>query len=213
MITIKTFVFNAFQVNSFVLYDETKECIIIDPSCYSDYEKNELTDFIDTNELKVVGFYNTHCHVDHIFGNEFISRKYDLLPIIHKAGLPFLKTAKEHALGFGFDLQHIVYPETFVDETDIIKFGNSELKIIYTPGHADGSICFYNEDQKFVIVGDVLFNGSIGRTDFPTGNYEMLINNIQTKLFGLGDDFKVYCGHGPETTIGSEKIYNPFVGM
>ncbi|MCF8297806.1 MAG: MBL fold metallo-hydrolase, partial [Saprospiraceae bacterium] len=163
-------------------------------------------------ELKVVAFYNTHCHIDHILGNNFVSLKYDLLPIIHKAGLPFLYKSVNQALTYGFEIDEAVLPKQFIDETDTIKFGNSELKIIYSPGHADGSICIYSEAQKFIIVGDVLFYGSIGRTDLPTGNYNMLIDNIQTKLFALADDYKVYCGHGPATSIGFEKIENPYVG-
>ena len=211
MINIKKFVFNPFQVNTFVLWDETKECIIIDAACYEEYEKSELIDFIKNTGLYLVKQINTHCHVDHVLGNNFIFENFNILPIIHKDGNVFYSSAHKQALSYGFQTDKLYETDKFCEDGDIITFGNSMLEILYTPGHADGSICLVSKDQKFVIVGDVLFQDSIGRTDFPTGNHNLLINNIKTKLFTLGDDFTVYTGHGPETNIGYEKANNPYL--
>ncbi|MCD4746439.1 MAG: MBL fold metallo-hydrolase [Bacteroidales bacterium] len=213
MIKIKYFFFNAFQVNTFILYDETKECVIIDPGCYEESEESALSDFIEKEGLKPVKLLNTHCHIDHILGNNFICKKYNLKPEIHKAGLLFLNSSEEHASMYGFKMDKAIEPDKFIAEGDIIKFGTSELYVIYTPGHADGSVCFINKKQKFVIVGDVLFKESIGRTDFPTGDYNLLINSIKNKLYILDDDFIVYTGHGPETSIGYEKQNNLYVNL
>jgi len=211
MITIEKFVFNAFGENTYLLYDETKEAVIIDPGCYEQQEKDELAYFIDTNDLKVVKLIYTHCHVDHILGNNFISETYNIKPEIHEAGLPFLERGQEQAKVYGFNIEKAILPEFYFEDEDLIKFGNSELKVVYTPGHADGSVCFINDSQKFVITGDVLFRDSIGRTDFPTGDFDILMKSIHEKLFTLEDDFTVYCGHGPETSIGYEKVNNPFI--
>jgi len=174
------------------------------------YEKEHIVNFLDSEGLTPVKLINTHCHVDHIAGNTFIANKYGIGLEVHKDSVPFLQTAVNSASVFGMDIGQIVEPEKFIDEGDIIKFGNSELHILYTPGHANGSICIYDKNQKFIIVGDVLFQGGIGRTDLPTGDYNTLINNIQNMLFTLEDDYIVYSGHGPATTIGEEKSDNPF---
>ena len=213
MITVKKFVFNSFQVNTYVLFDETKECVIIDAACYEDFEKEELVEYIAKEGLKPVRLLDTHCHIDHILGNNFVADKYNLGIEIHRDGLPFHKGVKSHGVAFGFDLEPLTEPSNFLKEGDKVKFGNSELEVLYTPGHADGSVCFLNRKQKFVIVGDVLFNQSIGRTDLPTGDYDLLIKSIREKLFTLSDDFTIYPGHGPETSIGFEKVNNPYLTM
>ena len=213
MLKIKIFQFNAFQVNTILLFDETKECVIIDAACYHESEQNKLIQFIESESLKPVRLINTHCHIDHILGCNYISNYFQLSMEIHEAGKPFLENATEHALTFGFNIEPIDAPLKFIDEESEIKFGSSILKVLYTPGHADGSICFVNEDNKLVVVGDVLFKESIGRTDLPTGDFDLLKESIQQKLFSLPDDFKAIPGHGPETTIGHERQYNPFVGM
>ncbi len=213
MITIKKFVFNSFQVNTYVLFDETKECVIIDAACYEDFEKEELVEYIAKEGLKPVRLLDTHCHIDHILGNNFVADKYNLGIEIHRDGLPFHKGVKNHGVAFGIDLEPLTEPSNFLKEGDKVNFGNSELEVLYTPGHADGSVCFLNRKQKFVIVGDVLFNQSIGRTDLPTGDYDLLIKSIREKLFTLPDDFTVYPGHGPETSIGFEKVNNPYLTM
>ncbi len=211
MITIKTFVFNPFQVNMYLLYDETKECVIVDAACMSDDEERRIVKFISSNNLKPVHLISTHPHIDHVAGNKFIYENYKIPLTVHKDSLPVLRGVKGYAAAFGLDDLEYVDPGNFINDGDIIKFGNSELKTFYTPGHADGSICLYSEKDNFIIVGDVLFNGGIGRTDLPTGNFNILIKSIKTKLFVLPENTVVYPGHGNSTTIGYEKEHNPFV--
>ena len=211
MIKIKVFVFNAFQVNTFLLYDETGKCVIIDPGCSDDREKTLLSDFIEENSLKIVRLLNTHVHIDHIAGNSFIEKKYQLRPEIHKDSYSFLETTKGYVMSFGFEEEGEINPASFIEDGDIISFGNSSLKVLYTPGHVDGSVCFYSSENSFLIAGDVLFKEGIGRTDFPTGDFSTLMTSIKTKLFCLPDETLVFPGHGQTTTIGHEKIHNPFV--
>jgi len=213
MIQIKRFPFNDFQVNTYVVYDETNECVIFDPGMYYENERNEFNQFISENGLKPVLLVNTHAHIDHIIANDFISKKYQIKLAAHKESEGFLKHAKEYGINFGIQLDEIKPIDTFISEEDTIKFGQSELQILYTPGHADGSLCFYAKNEGFVITGDVLFFQSIGRTDLPTGNYDLLQESIWEKLFTLPEKTTVYPGHGPETTIGYEKLHNPFVAI
>ncbi|GAB1404706.1 MAG: MBL fold metallo-hydrolase [Lentimicrobiaceae bacterium] len=211
MITIKSFVFNPFQVNTFVLSDETGECVIIDPGCNESWEKQSLSAYIEDKNLKPVALINTHFHVDHILGNHYVCEKYKLEPTGHKAGRMFWETAKEYGSVFNLELDEIRRPVHLVEDGDTIKFGQSELEVRYTPGHADGSICLVSTDNKFVIAGDVLFQASIGRTDLPTGDFDLLMKSIREKLFTLPDDTIVYPGHGPKTSIGFERLHNPFI--
>jgi len=211
MLKIKTFPFNSFQVNTYVLYDETLDCAIIDAACYSTREQEQLKLFIEKENLKPVILLNTHCHIDHILGNNFVYETWGLKPVMHADGTNFLSVAAGYAETFGFSIAEPVMPVEFLIEGAIIQVGNNMLEVMETPGHAAGSICFYHQKQKFVIVGDVLFSNSIGRTDLPTGNYNLLISSIRQKLFTLPDDVTVYCGHGPTTTIGYEKMHNPFL--
>ncbi len=211
MINIKIFVFNSFSVNGFVLYDETRECVVIVPECHSDEEKQELSDFIQEKSLKPVAVINTHFHVDHILGNQFVCARYGLKPTGHAAGSMFWRTAREFGSVFNLNIDEVVKPGILVEDGDLITFGNSVLEVRYTPGHADGSICLVNHAQKFIIAGDVLFNGSIGRTDLPTGDFDTLMESIHTKLFVLDDAYIVYPGHGPKTSIGFERRNNPFI--
>jgi len=211
MITIKTFVFNSFMVNSYLLYDETREAIIVDAACADEQEEDRLVDFIQSNGLKLVRNINTHCHIDHILGNAFIESQFNIRPEYHKASGPFFYTAKEIAASFGYRMERIPDAGKFLEDDEMIRWGKSELKVIYTPGHADGSVCLYNKEQGFILTGDVLFAESIGRTDLPTGNFDLLIESIREKLFTLPDNTIVYPGHGPETSIGHEKQHNPFV--
>ncbi|MCG3165967.1 MAG: Hydroxyacylglutathione hydrolase GloC [Bacteroidia bacterium] len=211
MIQISSFTFNPFQENTYVLYDETKECIIIDPGCYTPLEQADLSTFIENTGLKPVRLILTHCHIDHILGCKYVSGRYNLVSETNKMEMQVFDNAERAAAIFGIRLEKPPAPEKFIDEKDIIKFGNSSLQILFTPGHSPGSLCFYNKEQKFVIGGDVLFQGSIGRTDLPGGNFDTLISSIKEKLFQLGDDVTVYPGHGPETTVGFEKENNPFL--
>jgi glyoxylase-like metal-dependent hydrolase (beta-lactamase superfamily II) len=211
MIKIKKFVFNAFQVNTYVLYDETKACVIIDPANYEGFEDNALKDFIEKEDLKVKAQLYTHCHIDHVLGSAFVSTTYNIGMSIHDASRGFLEKAASQANIYGFNLKETAPVDHIIKEGDKITFGSSELEVVYTPGHADGSVCFINHAQQFVITGDVLFNESIGRTDLPTGNFNLLFDSITKKLFTLADAYIVYPGHGPETSIGHEKENNPFL--
>lgn len=210
MITIKTFVCNAFQENTFLLYDETKECVIVDAGNSNANENSVIDEFIETNELKLVSIINTHCHIDHLMGNSYFVDKYGVDSIAHKNEMPLIDRSKDMAIAFGFDLEEPPVPNRFVEEGEIIKFGNSELEVRLVPGHSPGSIVLYCEKDKFVIVGDVLFSGSIGRTDLPGGDYQTLIDSIKGKLFSLDSEVVAYPGHGESTTIGKEKDSNPF---
>ena len=212
MLKVDFFTFGPFQENTYILSDETSECLIIDPGCYDDEERNTLVAFIKKNNLKPVKLLNTHCHIDHVFGNKFIAEKYNLGLEIHKKDLKVLESLMSVAHLYGLNAEPSPEPKIFLEEGDKIIFGKSELDILFTPGHSPGSVSFVSYEQKFVIGGDVLFYGSIGRTDLPGGHHATLIESIKTKLFPLGDDFIVYSGHGPETKIGFERKNNPFVG-
>lgn len=210
---IKTFAFNAFQQNMSVLYDDTKECVIVDPGCYEKHEEEELAAFIENNNLKVVKLLNTHCHIDHVLGNYFVAEKYNVDLYIHKADLPTLKGVPAYAPVYGFPKYTEKEPNHFLNDGDVVEFGNTKLEVIFTPGHAPGHVVFFHRESENLINGDVLFNGSIGRTDLPGGNHDQLIQSIHEKVFPLGDDVTVYCGHGPTTTIGKEKVSNPFCAV
>jgi hydroxyacylglutathione hydrolase len=211
MLKIKIFPFNPFQVNTYVLYDETGECAIIDASCYERHEKNQLKAFIEEKGLTPVLLLNTHCHIDHILGNNFVAETWSILPVMHKDCIPFLERAVDYGQTFGFEVEKPVMPVEFIVDGQMIRFGEQELKVLETPGHAAGSVCFYHQKENFVVAGDVLFHNSIGRTDLPTGDFDTLINSIQTRLMVLPDHTRVFCGHGPATTIGDEKKGNPFL--
>ncbi len=209
---VNRFIFNSFGVNTYVLTDDSGSCLIIDPACMDGSEENELSGFISGNSLKPVKMINTHFHIDHIVGNTYVCNTFGLKPYCHKESKMFWETAAEFGSVFGIKVDNLIVPVDFIAEGDVITFGNAEVQILYTPGHADGSICLVNHAERYVISGDVLFRDSIGRTDLPTGNFDMLHHNITTKLFTLPDDYIVYPGHGPETTIGYEKLNNPFLG-
>ncbi len=211
MISIKTFVFGPFQENTYLLFDETKECVIIDPGCYDSRERSELAGFIEDNKLKPVKLINTHCHLDHIFGNGFVSDKYNLKLEINKLDQPVLDAYMSTAAMYSLNAEPSPEPSVYLIEGDKITFGNEVLEILLTPGHSPGSITFYSRGQQLMIAGDVLFQGSIGRSDLPGGDFKTLISSIKNKLFPLGDSYKVYSGHGPSTTIGFERKNNPFL--
>ncbi|MDT8393047.1 MAG: MBL fold metallo-hydrolase [Bacteroidales bacterium] len=212
MTQLKKFIFNPFQVNTYVLYDATKECVIIDPGCSDGKECNQLIAFLEDEELMPMHMLLTHTHIDHVVGCNMLEERLGLEPKAHKAGLPFLDHSTSTASTYGLKLDRNPEVKQFIDEGDNITFGKSSLEVLYTPGHASGSVCFYSKEDKFVIAGDVLFQMSIGRTDFPTGDYDLLKKSIFEKLFVLPDDTIVYSGHGPETSIGFEKANNPFLG-
>ncbi len=211
MIELKEFAFNPLQVNTYLLYNEERKCIIVDPACIYQEEKDALSGFIEEQKLKPVMLVNTHCHVDHAVGNGFINEKYGLKPMIHKAGKPILDSAPEQGQLMGFPPFSNPEPEKYLLDNENISLGDDEIEVRYTPGHADGSICLIIHEQKILLSGDVLFANSVGRADLPTGDMGLLRKSIRKKLFTLDDDFVVYPGHGPATTIGNEKAYNPFV--
>ena len=209
---IKSFTFNPFQENTFVVYDETKECIIIDPGCYTEKERTELRRFITSEGLKPVKLINTHCHIDHVLGNKFVSELWDLELYMNKEDLPLLENAVNIGKMYGMeDYEGSPYPKHFLAQDDTLTFGESSFKILFTPGHAPGHICLYSKENNLVIAGDVLFQGSIGRTDLPGGDHSTLINSIITQLFPLPNETQVFCGHGPATNLGYEKEHNPFL--
>lgn len=213
MLHVHSFVFNPFQENTIVLADETNQCFVIDPGCSDETERNEILSFIESNQLKVQLLLNTHCHIDHVLGNNFIKEKYKTRLLIHAKDEPILRAVKTYASNYGFFQYQEALPDAFLEEDDIVKLGSERLKVIFTPGHSPGHVVFYNEKNKIIIGGDVLFYNSIGRTDLPGGNHDQLIESIHQKLFTLPDDVKVYPGHGPATTIGFEKRTNPFCAL
>lgn len=211
MIKVEKFVVNQLGENSFVLFDETGECIFIDPGFYFEEEHEEIKKYIVDHNLSPKKITNTHCHFDHIMGVEFIRNEYNIPFWAHKDDAFWVDNATEQAKRFGLEVNPISPINHYLVEKEFIRFGNSELEIIHIPGHAPGHVVFYSKEDKILIAGDVLFYGSIGRTDLPGGDHETLISNIKNKLFKLPDDTKVYCGHGPETTLGFEKTTNPFL--
>jgi hydroxyacylglutathione hydrolase len=211
MLQIKVLTFNPVQENTYVIYNEFNECIIIDPGCYFEQEKEELQSFIEKSKLQPKMLLNTHCHLDHVFGNKFISEAYQLTLRIHAKEEALLEMAPSSGLMFNLPFDNYTGKLIFIKEGDIISLGDDQLEVIHAPGHSPGSICFYCARQKFIIGGDVLFYRSIGRTDLPGGSHEDLVRNIKEKLFKLPPDVKVYSGHGPETTIGDEMKLNPYL--
>ena len=211
MLRIKQFIFNPVQENTYLLFDENGDCAIIDPGCYFDYERKELTDFVDANKLAPKDLLNTHCHLDHVFGNKFVADTYGLKLQLHSGEKVMLDLAPLSGEKLGLPFENYQGELTFLKENDLIKVGNDVLKVLFTPGHSPASISFYCAAQQFVIAGDVLFRSGIGRTDLPGGDYDTLINSIREKLFTLPDEVVVHSGHGPETTIGYEKKNNPFL--
>ncbi|WP_200976806.1 MBL fold metallo-hydrolase [Echinicola sp. 20G] len=213
MLQVKSFTFNPFQENTYILYDHTKKAIIIDPGCYEKGEKETLTSFIKSEGLQPVRLLNTHCHIDHVLGNYFINQTYGLPLEIHPQDEQVLNAVPTYASNYGFPLFSSCPVGSFINEGDEIKFGETTLEVIWVPGHAPGHVVFYHAESKTCIGGDTLFQGSIGRTDLPGGDHQTLLSAIKEKLFTLPDDVKVYPGHGPATLIGHEKIHNPFVGQ
>jgi hydroxyacylglutathione hydrolase len=211
MLKIDFFTFNPFQENTYILHDETKECIIIDPGCYTPAEKEELERFITQQSLRPVRLLNTHCHIDHVLGNKFVADTYKVQLELHLMEIPLLRAATEYGPEYGIFPEPVPEPTLLIREGDVLKFGNTSLSVLYAPGHSPGSLCFYDAGSGQVISGDVLFHMSIGRTDLPGGNYEQLLKSITEVLFSLPDEVKVYPGHGPSTTIGFEKKNNPFL--
>lgn len=212
---IKTFEFNPLGVNTYVLSDETGECVVIDPACFYANEKESLVNYIKENNLVVKRLINTHLHFDHVFGINTIVSEFGVSLECHKSDEFLLENISGQLKLFGIPATNGDYlPEigNYLEEGDVVEFGNQRLQVLHIPGHSPGSIVFYSEEGKSLFSGDVLFRESIGRTDLAGGSFEQLIDGIHNKLFSLPDDTRVYSGHGPWTTIGHEKKNNPFVG-
>lgn len=210
MLTVHSFSFNPFQENTYVLSNENGQCIIIDPGCYYDDEKHQLAAFMEERHFTPELLLNTHCHLDHVFGNEFVASRYGLILHRHEKETFLLETAVSSALMFELPFTNYSGPSVFLEDQQLIEFHGDALQVIFNPGHSPGSISFYDAASGFIISGDALFHRSIGRTDLPGGDYDTLIQSIKTRLFSLPDAVKVFSGHGPATTIGEEKRENPF---
>ena len=210
MLQVKSFVFNPFQENTYILFDETKEAVIIDAGCYNLSEFNLLKEFVSKENLQIKHYLNTHCHIDHILGNIFVCKEYNLKPRYSLEEILVFNSGNNVAKMYGLNYSEGPICEEFIKEGEQINFGKIKLELIHLPGHSPGSIGFYDKENKTLISGDVLFQGSIGRTDLPLGNHEDLLMSIQNKLFTLPADVKVFAGHGNATSIGEEIKYNPF---
>jgi len=213
MIQIQTFTFNPFSENTYLVYDETGEGVVIDPGCYEKAEKETLQQFIEFNNIKLKYLLNTHCHIDHVLGNDFIKTKYHVPLLIHKNDEPVLSSVKVYAPSYGFNQYHETLPDGYLAENDTVSFGNIILEVLFLPGHSPGHIGFYHKESGSLVSGDVLFEQSIGRTDLPGGDFNTLIKSIHQKIFTLPDNVIVYPGHGNATSVGEEKNSNPYCAL
>lgn len=211
MIKIDFFTFSPIAENTYVLSNEKGDAFIIDPGCYFSTEEKELASFLVKSKLNPVKLLNTHCHLDHVFGNHWVHKNYGLQLHLHPDEKKLLDLAPASGNMYGLPFTNYTGPLHFINENEKIFLGNDELETILAPGHSPGSLCFYCRKQNFLIGGDVLFYESIGRTDLPFGNHEQLLKSIKEKLFRLPDETIVYPGHGEPTTIGHEKKNNPFL--
>jgi len=208
---IKSFVFNAFYENTYLLSSSNLETLVLDPGCYEDFEKKELTDFIKTNKLKPIAIINTHCHIDHVLGNDYLKKLYNIPLWIPATEKNLLKSVSTYAPTMGIQDYQEAQPDKLLSEKDVITFGSEKLEILYAPGHSEGHLMFYHAADKSLMAGDVIFRESIGRTDLPGGNFKTLEESIKNQVYTLPEAVKIYPGHGPSTTVGNEKKHNPFV--
>lgn len=211
MLSLHQFTFNPFAENTFVLWDETRTAVIVDPGMVDAREERELLDLIEREQLKPAWLVNTHTHIDHVLGNAFVKKQYNIPFVAHKEALEPLRMSEAAAKMYGIPYETSPQPDQFFEEGKAFRFGTTELEVLYVPGHCPGHVALVDHNSKQVIAGDVLFRGSVGRVDLPGGDGPMLKRSIQEKMYKLPDDYTVYCGHGPETTIGAEKASNPFV--
>lgn len=210
---IAIFQFSLFGINTYVVYDpDSRECAVIDPGMINEQEEKAISDFIAKHDLKLTNIINTHLHIDHVAGNRYLQLKYNAPVKAHLLDEPLGNRVSQQAMMFGMteNIPNVEITE-YLKAGDVIKIGNGELKVIPVPGHSQGSVALYDEKDKFVIVGDALFQGSIGRTDLPGGDYDQLIYSIRNNLLTLPDDTTVFPGHGPSTTIAAEKRHNPYL--
>ncbi len=210
MLHIHCFTFNALAENTYVVYDDTKACAIVDPGCYEQHEQRVLSSFIEEHALQVTHLINTHAHIDHIVGNHYIKTTYDVQLALHQQEVPILQVAIQYAHSYGFTAYQPIEAEKLLTTDDTIQVGDMGLSVLHVPGHSPGHIALYNKQANVCISGDVLFRGCIGRTDLPYCDHTLLLQSIHQRLFSLGDEMVIYPGHGPTTTIGREKSTNPF---
>ncbi|MEI8110182.1 MAG: MBL fold metallo-hydrolase [Chitinophagia bacterium] len=211
MLTLQVFTFSPIRENTYILFNEQRKAIIIDPGCYFSAEEEMLKNYIQSEGLKPEKLLNTHCHLDHVFGNRWVHETYGLELHIHAGEQTVLERAPISGDNWGLPFTNYSGPLHFLKEQDVVYLGNDQLQVIEAPGHSPASICFYCAQQEFLIAGDVLFRESIGRTDIPGANQEQLLTSIREKLWPLPDTTTVYPGHGGSTTIGHEKAHNPFL--
>ena len=208
---IKTFHFNPIMVNTYVLSDETGEAVIVDPGNCQRYEDERIREYVASKKLKIKYIINTHPHIDHILGNPWCVAEYHPELLMHEAGMPIYNKAFAYAAAFGLETEKMPAPDRFLQEGDVVNFGNQQLTVFYTPGHCNGSICLYSADNKLVLTGDLIFELSVGRSDLPTGNEALLLQSIHEKILTLDDDVTILSGHGDPTTVGRERKGNPFL--
>lgn len=211
MLSIHTFTFNPFQENTYIISNERQECWIVDPGMSNGAEQDELVQFIEQHQLIPQAVINTHAHIDHILGIDFVAGKYGIPFFLHEKEMPILNNAANTARMFGFQYEGVKTPAQFIPDGRPFALKDDQLHILFVPGHSPGSIAFYYPEDNWVISGDALFSGSIGRTDLLMGDFDTLIRSIRTQLLPLPGETKVYSGHGPATTIGAEKESNPFL--
>lgn len=210
MLSVKSFVFNEFQENTYIIWDQTKACAIIDPGCMHAYERQELKHFIESNGLLPKLLLNTHCHIDHVLGNEFVANTFQLPLHLHEGELSTYQDTKRWTALFNMPDLSLPQHTVFIKEGELLHFGETELEILFTPGHSVASISFFHRQSLQLFSGDVLFKQSIGRTDLPGGSLPVLLKSIREKLYVLPANTKVYSGHFEPTTIGDEIQYNPY---
>jgi len=211
MIKVHHFTFNPLQENTWLISNEKGDALIIDPGCYFTAEEKTLKEYIEQQRLTLVQLINTHCHLDHVFGNKWVAATYKLELYLHREEEAVLGWAPASGVAWGMGFDNYDGPLHFLKPGETIYLGDDALHIIFTPGHSPGSVSFYCAKQQFIISGDVLFRESIGRSDLPGGNHEQLVKSIREQLFVLPDETVVYPGHGPSTTIGYEKKHNPYL--
>lgn len=208
---LKVFTFNPFQENTYLLWDESGACVIIDPGNSLSREDEELVEAIENLRLKPAAIWLTHAHADHVCGTAFLVRRFQLPVAVHRQDVRLLENAPFFATLFGFSMEAPPAPSLFVEEGKELFLGDTALEVRHIPGHAPGHVVYIHHESRQILAGDVLFCESIGRTDLPGGNHELLISGIREKLLTLPDDYVVWPGHGPATTIGHERRFNPFL--
>lgn len=212
MIILKKFTFNVFDENTYIIYDEeTMESAVVDPGCSNKSEEYELENYILRNNLKVKYLINTHCHIDHILGCEYVKKKFNPIYLAPEKDVPLMQNAKMQAGMVGMEFSISILPDEFLTANKKLYLGKFELSFLFTPGHTAGEYCIYIPNCQICITGDVLFLDSIGRSDLWGGNYETLIKSIKENLLTLPDETKIFPGHGDESTIGRERLQNPFL--